>query len=69
MIITGEKIQQLCDIYLGTNYDFNFNPLISIQTSKHLLIHEINTEYNNPYLIFCYSHHISTLAKKISYFT
>jgi hypothetical protein len=69
MIITGEKIQQLCDIYLGANYDFNFNPLISIQTSKHLLIHEINTEYNNPYLIFCYGDQISILAQKISYFS
>ena len=35
-IITGEKIQQLCDIYLGIQGDFNFNPVISNQTSKHI---------------------------------
>ncbi len=26
-IITGEKIQQFCHIYIGKNNDFNYNPL------------------------------------------
>ena len=68
MIITGEKIQQLCDIYLGTNNDFNYNPLIKNQTSKHVCINNIDKEYNNPYLIFCYSHNISILSNIIHFF-
>ena len=27
-IITGEKIQMLCDHFIGLNEDFNFNPKI-----------------------------------------
>lgn len=69
MIITGEKIQQLCDIYLGTNDDFNWNPQIRNQTSKHFVINDIHTKYNNPYLIFCYGYNISILSKKIGFFT
>ena len=38
MILSGEKIQQMCDIYLGTEYDFNYNPLIQKDTSKHTSI-------------------------------
>ena len=37
-ITTGEKIQQLCDYYIGSNYDFNFNPIIRTQINKHINI-------------------------------
>ena len=30
-IITGEKIQQLCDVYFGLKEDFDFNPVIKKQ--------------------------------------
>lgn len=58
-IITGEKIQNLCDYYIGTNDDFNFNPIIRNQTPKHINIDNYNIEIikklkvNN---IFCYTH-------------
>lgn len=58
-IITGEKIQTLCDYYIGTNDDFNFNPIIRNQTPKHINIDNYNIEIikklkiNN---IFCYTH-------------
>lgn len=58
-IITGEKIQNICDYYIGTNDDFNFNPIIRKQTHKHINIdnyniHHIKTlKINN---IFCYTH-------------
>jgi hypothetical protein len=58
-LITGEKIQTLCDYYIGTNDDFNFNPIIRNQTSKHINIDNYNIEIikklkvNN---IFCYTH-------------
>jgi hypothetical protein len=34
-IITGERIQQLANIYIGTTDDFNYNPLIKNETHKH----------------------------------
>ena len=68
MIVSGERIQQLCDIYLGTNEDFNYNPLIKKQTFKHCIINNINNNYNNPYLIFCYTHNLSILSNKINFF-
>jgi hypothetical protein len=67
-IVTGEKIQQLCDIYLGREGDLNFNPAISIDKTKHLHIDNITTTFHNNYLIFCYSHHINVLSEKIHFF-
>lgn len=58
-IITGEKIQNICDYYIGTNNDLNYNPIIRNQTSKHINIDNFNIEniktltINN---IFCYTH-------------
>jgi len=54
-IITGEKLQQLADIYLGTPDDFSYNPLISIQQLKHKNIENILDYFDNPKIIFCYS--------------
>ena len=67
-IITGEKIQQLCDIYLGTPNDFIFNPIISKQINKQLNINSIIREFNNPTLIFCYTHRINELSNIIHLF-
>ena len=51
-IITGERIQQIADIYLGDMSDFNFNPFISTQYDKHVDIFSIQGEYNNPKIIY-----------------
>ena len=67
-IVTGEKIQQLCDIYLGLSNDFIFNPVISNQKSKHVNIHDINMCYYNPVRVFCYGHCINILSTKIHLF-
>ena len=67
-IVTGEKIQQLCDIYLGKECDLNYNPIISIDKSKHVYLNDINDDYNNPYYVFCYTHNINLLSTKISFF-
>ena len=66
--ITGEKFQQKCDIYIGDCGDFNYNPKISLQKEKHLNINDINNNYNNPKLIFCYSHKLYEFSLKINYF-
>ena len=66
-IITGEKLQQLCSLYIGEPEQYN--PLIAIDCNSKLYnIHHINVEYNNPYLIFCYGHRIEELAEKIDFF-
>jgi len=67
-IVTGEKIQQLCDIYLGFENDFKSNPVIKNQTEKHFQLQNINSNFYNPKNIFCYSHRIKELSEKIHFF-
>jgi len=67
-IITGEKIEQLCDIYLGVSEDFMYNPLISTQSEKHYNLNLIDNIFSNPYKIFCYSHQFDLLSNKIHFF-
>ena len=57
-IVTGEKIQNLCDYYLGTQDQFNYNPFIKSKPYKHLYIDSLDIEnqianmtINN---LFCY---------------
>ena len=68
MIVTGERIQQLCDVYLGYLGDFRANPIIANQPEKHMNLEELTAPFNNPKYVFCYSHRISVLASKIPYF-
>jgi hypothetical protein len=67
-IISGERLEQLCDVYCGSEYDLNRNPIIASQKDKHLLIETINTVWDNPNLIFCYSCALSTLMNKLHLF-
>jgi hypothetical protein len=53
---------------LGHKDDFNYNPTISKDKSKHILFDELNESMNNPYRIFCYSHNINLLSQKIDLF-
>lgn len=57
-IITGERIQELCDVYFGSPDDFNYNPRISTQSNKFININSITTTWDNPRIIFCYSHRL-----------
>ena len=67
-IITGERIQQLADIYLGTTDEFLYNPLIAKDISKHYVIDYIQESFNNPRVVFCYGHCISMLLQKLPFF-
>lgn len=67
-IITGEKIQQICDIYLGFDDDFRFNPVISKQNFKHCSLNSLTKPFDNPQKIFCYSHRIDKLSSVIHLF-
>ena len=66
--ISGEKLQQLCDVYCGTHHDLNRNPIIASQINKHMYIDNLYSEWNNPTLIFCYSCALSTFLSKINLF-
>ena len=68
LIITGERVQQVCDVYLGREYDFNFNPIIIRQVDKHKIIDDINDSYDNPFVVFCYTHFLNILSEKVVYF-
>lgn len=65
--VTGEKIQQECDAYIGTTLDFDYNPVIRIQTSKHKLISSIRSPWNNPRILFCYGHRVPDFACILSF--
>jgi hypothetical protein len=67
-IIKGERIQQLCDIYISLPSDFDYNPLIKLQDHKHKNINTITDIYDNPKKIFCYSQNINILVDKLKYF-
>jgi hypothetical protein len=67
-IITGEKLQNLANIYLGEQSDFNYNPRIRSQVSKQLLLSNIPNPYQNPSIIFCYADRINDISKIISNF-
>jgi len=66
--ITGEYIQHKCSIFLGDDNHFNFNPTILPQTDKHVNVYNINSYFNNPKVIFCYSDLLHDFSLKIHYF-
>ena len=68
IIITGEKIQQFANIYLGNHADFKYNPLIAKDIKKHVCMNDIYNTYDNPYVIFFYTHHIHKVASIIHHF-
>jgi len=69
-IITGERIQQICQVYLGNKNCFNFNPVISQQFEKQVDIEKIfhNKHFNNPQVVFCYTNALEDLSKVINNF-
>jgi hypothetical protein len=67
-IITGEKIQEIADIYIGTPSKLMSNPRIRFQYEKHIPISLVPSEFNNPPIIFFYSDEIEMIANIIQYF-
>jgi hypothetical protein len=68
-IISGEKIQEICDAYCGNRADLQRNPRIFKQSQKHILIESINESWDNPPLIFCYSNAITFLINNLHFIT
>jgi GDP-L-fucose synthase len=46
-IISGERIQQIADMYLGTPGDFMYNPAIFEQIEKHQILDDIYGPFDN----------------------
>lgn len=67
-IVTGERLQSLCDVFLGFQEDFQYNPKWKDHKDKCLSFDTIPQHYNNPELIFCYSHRIDEISKYIPRF-
>ena len=67
-ILSGEQFQQLCPIYCGTDYDLQRNPKIRSQTDKHFYIDKLQSEWDNPSLIFCYSCALKIFIEKLPFF-
>ena len=67
-IVTGEKLQQIADLYLGLQEDFHYNPFIWNQKEKHCDFYRIPIIFNNPPILFCYSHRLNYLCSVISSF-
>lgn len=57
--ITGERIQELCDVYCGLAEDFCYNNRILAQPEKyHDLASPLPSQWDNPPLVFCYAHRL-----------
>jgi len=67
-ILTGEKIQQIAEKYFGFGDNFFANPLISTQNDKHVYLDSIVCEFDNPKIIFCYTHNINEFSEKVNLF-
>lgn len=69
-IVTGERIQNIAEKYIGLFDDFAYNPVINKQHEKHVSFDELNglTSYYNAPIIFCYSHNITRLSLVIDKF-
>ena len=67
-IITGEKFQYMCELYVGeTDNNFLYNPTIGIN-NKNRLFKDINENFDNPRIIYCYTYLLYNLLEKLHYF-
>jgi hypothetical protein len=55
-IVTGEKIQLLCDHFIGDKNDSSLNPLLWRKNYKWLYFDELNAPINNRERIYCHTH-------------
>lgn len=65
---SGEKFQQLCDVYCGVDIDLFRNPKIASETRKHVNLDRLVEPYDNPCLVFCYSRSLGLFASKLHLF-
>lgn len=69
MLITGELLQDIANVYVGHEDDFQYNPFIYKKVTKHKTIQWLHDNlYDNPSVIFCYSHRIHEFSKVLESF-
>ena len=66
-IVSGERVQNLCDVFLGRPDDFSWNPVIASQPNKHKHLDSITEEWDNPKVLFCYGHRLELFQSKIRF--
>jgi len=57
MFVSGELIEEMCDVYCGLQSDLEYNPRIRTQPHKHVNLDLIGS-WNNPRTIFCHTHRL-----------
>jgi hypothetical protein len=69
-IVTGERLQNVADIYIGTSYYFQYNPMFTpqIEKQKHLCEFDNKELYDNPRTVFCYGDLITEFSKTMDLF-
>lgn len=68
-IITGEKIQELCDHYLIIpNPQSYHNPYFNETREKYINLNELDNYFENGKKIFCLTHALKILKTKIHFF-
>ena len=60
-MISGDKIQYLCDHFIGTDNDLRCNPEINKYKNRFINIKN-KKNINNKYLIFCYTHLLNNIT-------
>jgi len=68
--ITGEKIQFLCDHFIGDEKNFKFNPNIYKLKNKLIDIHKLDKFIDNKKNVFCYNttfYNVDLIVKKLKY--
>jgi hypothetical protein len=67
-ILSGERFQQLCDVYCGEPYHLFRNPKIAAEPHKHVDLNHLIAPWENPRLVFCYSNSLPVFMEKLKYF-
>jgi len=68
ILINGHKIQLLCDKFIATTDNLNFNPYITTMHPKAMDITTLNEPYDNPRLIYCCTTDLLLLKEKLHLF-
>tara|TARA_R110002020_G_scaffold473610_1_gene703148 strand:- start:7 stop:867 length:861 start_codon:yes stop_codon:yes gene_type:complete len=65
-IITGEKIQQLCDHYISREFDSQIELKGTTQSQKYLDVENFNfTNFDNQEMVYCNSGFVSATKQKL----
>lgn len=66
--ISGEKFQNLCDAFCGTEEFLLYNPKFVFQTDKHIYLDKLTSEWDNPRFLFCFTACLPLFQEKLLFF-